>query len=174
MGAKDILFLGHSLVEFHDWQASFPAHRAVNLGVAGETVEGLRARLGGIIREHPRADLLFIVTGTNNVAMDDLDFMDTYRDIIGRLSSAYPEAGLYVHSIPPVMFGLIPLDYIREANRSIRKLAVETGAGYIDLYSLFTDGDGLVREDCFVEDGVHLSAKGYALWTGLIGEIVEG
>jgi hypothetical protein len=37
----NILFLGHSLIEFFDWQKRFPDHLAVNLGKAGESVEGL-------------------------------------------------------------------------------------------------------------------------------------
>ncbi|HDH01537.1 MAG TPA: GDSL family lipase, partial [Nitrospirae bacterium] len=55
MHTKDILFLGHSLIEFFDWQTRFPDHRVASLGVAGETVEGLLSRLDGIIKEYPYA-----------------------------------------------------------------------------------------------------------------------
>ena len=40
----DMLFIGHSLVEFFDWQVRFPGHRAANLGVAGESVADIRSR----------------------------------------------------------------------------------------------------------------------------------
>jgi lysophospholipase L1-like esterase len=76
----NILFLGHSLIEFFDWQKRFPAHTVRNLGVAGESVEGLLSRLDGIIKTYPEADLIFIMTGINNIAMEDFDFLVLQRN----------------------------------------------------------------------------------------------
>ncbi len=173
MHSRNILFLGHSLIEFFDWQGRFPDHRVASLGKAGETVEGLLSRLEGIIREYPHADLIFIMTGTNNVAMEDHDFLDAYRKIMEKLSSAYPEAGIYVHSILPIMLEWITGEDIQRANRSIREMAEETGAGFIDIYPLFTDMEGKAVRDYFLEDGVHLSDKGYSVWTGVLESIVN-
>ena len=33
--------------------------------------------------------------------------------------------------------------------------------------------DGKPRKDLFIEDGLHLSPKGYALWTVLVQPFVE-
>ena len=66
-----ILFIGHSLIEFFDWQRRFPTHSTVNLGVAGETTEGLLSRTEHVIESHPSADLIFLMTGLNNIAMDE-------------------------------------------------------------------------------------------------------
>jgi len=173
MNAKDVLFLGHSLIEFFDWQQRFPDQRVVSLGVAGETVEGLLSRVGGIIKEYPRADLVFIMTGTNNVAMEDFDFMDAYKEIIDRLSSAYPEAGIYVHSILPIMIEWITDEDIQRVNRSIKEMTGETRAVFLDIYSLFTDVGGRAVKEYFLEDGVHLSDEGYAVWTGVLEKIVN-
>jgi lysophospholipase L1-like esterase len=168
----DILFLGHSLIEFFDWQGRFPAHRVANLGVAGETVEGLLSRLEGIIKRNPRADFIFIMTGINNVAMEDFDFLDPYREIIKRVASAYPNAKIYVHSLLPTLVDFIENESVRSVNVSIENLAKETEAGFIDLFPHFVDKQGAPVREYLLDDGVHLTDKGYSVWAGVLEEII--
>ncbi len=44
----------------------------------------------------------------------------------------------------------------------------EKGVKYLDVYSEFLDADNNRMSDCFLEDGVHLSPKGYEIWAGLV------
>ncbi|MEK7196328.1 MAG: GDSL-type esterase/lipase family protein [Nitrospirota bacterium] len=163
----NILFLGHSLIEFYDWQKRFPAHKAVNLGVAGETVEGLLSRIDRITKEHPSADLIFIMTGLNNIAMDDFGFLGSYKKILEKLSPAYPSAKIFMHSILPVIVDFISNETIKNVNKSLEKLAVETDIEFLDIYNLFIDKKGRAIKDYLLDDGVHLSDKGYEVWAGL-------
>ncbi len=41
---------------------------------------------------------------------------------------------------------------------------------YIDVFDLMTDSKGQLRRECFVEDGLHLSAEGYKLLAAKVGE----
>ncbi|MDO9288920.1 MAG: GDSL-type esterase/lipase family protein [Thermodesulfovibrionales bacterium] len=169
----NILFLGHSLIEFYDWQERFPAHKAVNLGVAGETVEGLLSRIDRITKEHPSADLIFIMTGLNNIAMDDFDFFGSYKKILEKLSPAYPSAKIFMNSILPVIVDFISNESIKNVNESLKGLAKETGVEFLDIYKLFLDGKGRVIKEYFLDDGVHLSAKGYEVWAKAVEEVIE-
>ena len=173
MHSKEILFIGHSLVEFFDWQNRFPGHKILNLGRAGETVEGLLSRIEGIIGEYPSADLIFIMTGLNNVAMEDFDFFGSYRKIIERLSSAYPGSGIFVHSLLPTLLDLIPDKSIQRVNHSLEKLSQETGAAFLDIYRLFVDEEGRAVQGYFLPDGVQLNDKGYAVWARALEGIVN-
>ena len=166
----NILFLGHSLVEFFDWQERFPDHNVVNLGVAGETVEGLMDRIGYIAKKYPQADMIFVMTGANNIAMEDYDFMSSYERIIVRLCSSYPEAKIYVHRVLPIILEWVPGKKIEEINELIRLLAERTGVEYLDMYRYFVDGDGNPIKGCLLDDGVHLSDTGYEVWA----EVLEG
>ncbi len=169
----DILFLGHSLIEFFDWQGRFPAHRVANLGVAGETVEGLLSRLEGIIKANPRADLIFIMTGINNLAMEDFDFLDPYREIIKKVASAYPDAKIYIHGLLPTLVDFIENESIRRVNVSIENLAKDAGVEFIDLYRHFIDRRGMPVKEYLLDDGVHLTDKGYSVWAGVLEEIID-
>ena len=170
---KNIIFFGHSLIEFHDWQKRFPRHHVVNLGIAGETAEGLLARTGEMVNIYPSADLVFIMTGTNNIAMEDYDFLDSYRDIIRILSSAYPGARIYIHSVLPVIFEWISNESIKKVNQMIRALAEETEANYVDLYPAFVDDQGEPIAEYLLDDGVHLSGSGYEVWCRMLDEIIN-
>lgn len=169
-----ILFIGHSLIEFFDWQKRFPSHNAINLGVAGETVEGLLSRLDNVITSHPFADLIVLMTGLNNIAMDDFGFFGTYKKIIQGLFNAYPNARIVLNSVLPTLIEYIDSRSIIYSNDAIKALALETGAEFIDAYSLFVDEKGDPVKEYFLSDGVHLSDRGYEIWSGAIDKAISG
>lgn len=168
---RDILFIGDSLMEYYAWEKRFPGHRAWNLGVSGETVEGLLRRLPRITGESPRADLIFIMTGINNVAMEDRGFLGAYREVITTLAAVYPGAHVYVNSLLPTLLPFVSRHLIISVNEELRKLAEETGAVYLDIHRAFMGGN---LRKLLAPDGVHLSDKGYELWSHIIEGIVQG
>lgn len=167
--SKELIFIGDSLVEFYDWAARFPSHGVHNMGRAGETVEGLLARLGREIGGWPAPDYVFIMSGANNVAMEETGFIAEYREIINKIKAKYPGAKVYVHSLLPTLLPWVTPETIRHVNGHLGKLAEETGAGYLDAHSLFLEAG--VR-DCLVEDGVHVSARGYEVWSRAVEEVI--
>ena len=168
---KHILFIGDSLVEFFDWQGRFPGHTIANLGIAGETVEGLYSRIGKIIRQYPSPDLVLIMTGINNVAMEDLGFLDSYRGIIKALSFAYPHARIVLHTLLPTLLPWIPNERIQDVNRSLHQIAHEMNTELLDLYPFFVSPQGNPARDYLLPDGVHLAEKGYARWAEALEQI---
>ncbi len=169
----DILFIGHSLIEFFDWQDRFPAHRVANLGVAGESVEGLLSRIERITKKYPTAQLIFVMSGINNIAMEDFEFLGSYKKIIERLSTTYPRAQIFINSLLPTRTDFISDESIRNVNKSLKELAEDANAEYLDIYGLFIDNDGRAKKDYLLEDGVHLSNEGYAVWARAVDEIIN-
>lgn len=165
---KTILFIGHSLIEYYGWDKRFPAHDVRNLGVAGETTGELLVRTGRITAAHPGADIIFLMSGINDVAIENPGFVDEYRQVVRELSAAYPGARIYVNAILPVVLEWVPVDEIKKINRSLRELAAAEGARFLDLFSLFTNDDGNPREELLLEDGVHLSDRGYEVWSAAV------
>jgi lysophospholipase L1-like esterase len=170
---KHILFIGDSLVEFFDWQKRFSGHTIANLGIAGETVEGLYSRIRKIIRKFPSPDLILIMTGINNVAMEDLGFLDSYRKVVEALSSAYPHTRIVLHTLLPTLLPWIPKETIREMNRLLHKIAQEMHTEVLDLHNRFVDPQGNPIKDYLLPDGVHLSEKGYARWAEVLTRIID-
>ncbi len=170
----NILFLGDSLIEYFDWQGRFPDHKVANLGVAGESVEGLLSRVVKVKDVCPKADMIFIMSGINNVAMGDLEFFDFYEAILEKLSSAYPHARIYINSLLPALVDFISNESIRQANDLLKGLAEKSGVKYLDIYKIFVDTKGRPIREYLLDDGVHPSRTGYDVWSGAVEEIAEG
>lgn len=167
-----LLFIGDSLIEFNDWETRFPGHEVYNRGIAGETVEGLLERLDLICSTIPSPDAVFIMTGINNLAMGDNTFIPAYRKIIRQLLKAWPHAKIHAHSLLPVLFPWISNDEIRETNKVLRELAEEEKALFVDIHSDFLDEKGSPRRSYLLDDGVHISNRGYAAWEAVIAKLI--
>jgi lysophospholipase L1-like esterase len=168
-----LLFIGDSLIEFFDWEARFREHEVFNFGVAGETVEGLLQRLDTIVAGVSSPDFVFIMSGINNLAMDDKDFPGIYAVVVDRLKDAYPSTRIFIHSLLPVLTPFLRNDEIREMNGELRSIAEKKGVDYEDIHSLFLDEKGDPKASFLLEDGVHLSDEGYRIWVSRIEEIVR-
>jgi lysophospholipase L1-like esterase len=167
---KKLLFLGDSLIEYFNWAGQYKGHDVHNLGIAGETVEGLASRLGRIFTDVKDCDFVFIMSGINNLATGNYDFLKVYTDIVRDIKRAYPEATIVVHSLLPVFFKFISNEDIRSVNSGLKRLAHEEKAEYLDLYKLFLGEDGGPRRTCLLDDGVHVSGEGYRIWSSAIEE----
>lgn len=163
-----LLFIGDSLIEFNDWSERFPMHEVYNSGVAGETVQGLLARFGSIRSRMPSPDAVFIMTGINNLAMEDRNFIPAYREVIRQVSGAWPDARVHVHSLLPVLFPWIADEDIKSANRELKRLAEEEKVIYTDIHREFLDDQGRPLRSHILDDGVHLSGRGYRTWEDCI------
>jgi lysophospholipase L1-like esterase len=154
---KDILFLGDSLIEYFDWEGRFPAHRVRNLGISGETVEWLLERVPRIVQAHARADMVFIMTGINNVAMEETGIIAPYREVVALLTGAYPGAPVFINSLLPTLLPFLRPETITSMNEKLE-------------HSSFA-GDGLAR--LLSPDGIHVSEAGYVVWSGIVEKAME-
>jgi len=167
-----LLFIGDSLIEYFDWQERFPKNIVYNMGVAGETVEGLHARLEVVFAQIEEADAIFIMTGINNLAMGGSNFIPAYRKVVESVKEHYKSLQIFVHSLLPVLFPWISNDEIRKMNRQLKKMAEEEGVSYLDIHSLFIDQEGKPVKDYLLDDGVHVSEKGYHVWSREIEKLL--
>lgn len=162
------MLIGDSLTEFFDWQGRFPAHRVLNLGIAGEPVEGLLGRMSDIRTAIVRTDLILVMTGINNIAMEDYDIIPEYEKVLNALLSAFAGAEIVVQSVLPVRLPWLDNLEIEKINSDLEKMAGRMKVRYLDVYSLFVDRAGNPVPEYLSEDGVHLSDPGYEVWSGAI------
>lgn len=172
MNNKCLVFIGDSLTEFFDWQERFPDFLVLNLGISGETVEGLLGRMDRILLSIQnigrKPDFIFIMTGINNVAMEDYEIISSYKRIINILSASFSNTKLVIQSILPVVLTWADSTALRGLNESLRGIAKDFNADYFDLHSIFVGPDSEPKKEYLLNDGVHLSEKGYAAWSDMI------
>ncbi|MBI5073925.1 MAG: GDSL family lipase [Nitrospirae bacterium] len=170
---KRLLFLGDSLIEYFDWSERFPEHEVYNLGIAGETVEGLYCRLAGIFRKVHDPDMVFIMSGINSLAMGDKGIVDTYRKVVQEIRQACPATEIFVQSLLPVLFPFLSNDDICHINTDLRQMAADERVPYLDLHSRFLDEKGEPMPPLLMDDGVHVSEEGYRVWSGEIQKLLS-
>lgn len=163
---KDIVLIGDSLTEYFDWQRRFPGHRVLNLGIAGEPVEGLLGRMSEIRTAVMRADLIFVMTGINNIAMADYDVIPRYEKVLNTLLSDFAGAEIVAESVLPVLLPWLDNAIIEKINSDLKKTARRLKVRYMDVYFFFVDAGGNPVREYLSDDGVHLSDRGYEVWSG--------
>jgi lysophospholipase L1-like esterase len=168
-----IVFIGDSLTEWYDWQARFPAYRVTNLGISGETVEELLDRRDYIRESVKDPNIVFLMTGINNILSEHYDITVPYREIVRNLTTWYKGAKVVVQSLLPVDMPWISNDTIRTINRHLSELAREHDAEYLDVYGHFVDESGKPRPGLLSDDGVHLAAMGYEVWAKVVEEYLK-
>jgi lysophospholipase L1-like esterase len=161
---KNIVFIGDSLTEWYNWQKRFPEYRITNLGISGEPVESLLVRRDRIRASIDNPDFIFLMTGINNIAMEQYDIIGPYREIVRNFAIWYKKSKVVIQSILPVALEWISNNAIRDTNRHLEQIAHEFSVEYLDVYTLFVDSKGNAKKEYLQDDGVHLSSKGYDVW----------
>jgi lysophospholipase L1-like esterase len=170
---KHLVFIGDSLTEWFDWQQRFPGYTVTNLGISGEPIEGLLERRDRIRSHLDNPDTIFLMTGINNIAMEQFDITDSYREIVRNFTTWYKRSKIVVQSILPVDLAWVSNNVIKDTNRGLAEIAREFHAEYLDVYGLFVDPKGNPRSDYLQDDGVHLSSKGYEVWANEVEKFLK-
>lgn len=169
---KNILFLGDSLMAFFDWHTRFPDHTVKNMGIPGETVNGLLGRLRQLDDLPDVPNYIFVMIGTNNLVMEDFSFLPSYEQIIAGLKQSFPGALVTIHGFFPLQSHWLAPQAITRINLLLQKLAESQKIGYLDGCCIFNEKKS--PAPYFLEDGIHISEFGYGVWSKEIEIIITG
>jgi lysophospholipase L1-like esterase len=155
-----LLLLGDSLTEQGPWETAFPEHDVVNAGVTGDTTEDVAARLDAVIEARPATVVL--MAGTNESRRATVEqVVRGIEDILFRLHHDLPDTRLVVCSVLPRE--LDRAEWIRDVNRHVRQFAPTVKAEFLDLWPVFAEEDGELKQ-AYSPDRLHLNEAGYDAW----------
>ncbi|HEY9635978.1 MAG TPA: GDSL-type esterase/lipase family protein [Coleofasciculaceae cyanobacterium] len=135
----------------------------LNQGISGENTGQILKRLPAFSQTRP--DTIYVMAGVNDLRQGATDqvILDNIRQIVRRLYLNHPQTQVILQSILPTRVTAISNERIRNLNQQIAVIAQQEGAGYLNLHSLFADGQGQLGQD-LTTDGIHLTARGYQVW----------
>ncbi len=162
-----LLFLGDSLLADFDWQERISHFEVLNFGIPGETAQGLLNRLPSIQEQIAYPQIILIMTGTNNLLMENYAFSETIRQIVVSLSHWYPRAEIIINSLIPLQIPWLNKEEMQRINKAMEALSLQSGCCFLDMYSKFSTRPGL-----FQADGIHFTEAGYNLWARSILEYI--
>ena len=157
---SDLIFLGDSLTDFHDWSI-FGKHH--NAGIAGDTTDGLLYRLHYTLEKKPKTLLLMI--GINDLLQGQ--YVETMKNNYEKIFKTIKGIEhVFILSLLPVE----AMDQTLQINESVivlnhflRSECTANQFVYVDLYNLMVDNDLGIKRD-LTSDGVHLTEKAYTIW----------
>jgi pentatricopeptide repeat protein len=168
-----ILFVGSSsFTNWKDVQAYFPAHTIINRGFGVSSLPDVIQYAGDIIFPyHPKQ--IVIYCGENDLAAADTV---TAAMVFGRSIRLFTHIRTNMPGVPVVFVSLKPSpsrwylqEKMRKVNTLIRKyLRKRKAAKFVDVYNKMLRADGTPIKEIFLEDNLHMNAKGYAIWQQLI------
>lgn len=150
----------------------------MNQGISGEKTYTLRSRLH--LLDVADVDTIFLMIGINDLiwGQSDRQVLDNYREIMDYITARHPDTQVVVQSILPhgsdtstweskhLLLDL-PNERIREMNQALQAIAQDYDAHYLELYPIFSNGEGKLRPD-LTTDGLHLNREGYLVWRAAI------
>ena len=157
-----------------------------NLGIGGETSEGLFKRIPHEMKARNSADgnIIFIGYGANDLAVKDGNQMVDAEQFKANIEIAIQDAKLYSEDI--YLVSILPIsekidskisttgkirtnEYVLVYNQILKDIATENALSYIDFHSAFLED----KEILLSRDGVHPNEKGYGMMAEIALPIIE-
>ncbi len=172
---ETIVFTGSSSIRiWHDLQDRFPDHQIVNSGFGGSQASDLLSYCQKLILEY-RPKKVFIYEGDNDISegKNTKEIVQDISEIIGKIRAqdATTEIVL-IAAKPSIARWNLKKDYKR-LNRKFRKLSRrDVQMNYADVWKPMLN-NRKVKEDLFIEDGLHMNAIGYEIWYNALKAYVK-
>jgi lysophospholipase L1-like esterase len=164
-----ILFVGSS--SFRKWtdvQNYFPGYSIINRGFGGSSFPDVIRYANDIIYPyHPKQVLIYC--GDNDLAASDTVSATTvfvrFKQLFSMIRKNLPAASVVFVSIKPSPSRQKLMSKMEAANGMIKTfLAKNRKTGFVDVYHKMLKADGTPMDHIFLEDKLHMNAKGYAIW----------
>lgn len=173
--AGGIIFVGSSSIRRWNLQDSFPDLPVINRGFGGSELSDSVEHIDLLVIKHkPRTVVLY--AGDNDLARGKTprQVADDFRSFTKKIHTALPQTRVAFIGIKPSILRWEIVEKVREANALIRDYCrTDDRLGYIDVDGPMLGWDEKPRKAFFVEDGLHLTPKGYAVWAALVRPFLE-
>ncbi len=171
--ANAILFVGSSsFTKWKDVSDYFPGYTIINRGFGGSALpDVIRYTNDIIIPYHSRQVVIYC--GDNDLASSDAVTADTvferFRVLFELIRKGLPGENIVYVSIKPSPSRARLRQKMEQANLLIQTyLSINQNASFADVYHKMLNPDGSIMSDIFLEDSLHMNAKGYAIWQKVI------
>ena len=170
--SDNIVFIGNSITNMHEWWEAFGDPNVVNRGVSGAVTDEALENIEAIAAGKPKK--VFIMIGTNDLGTAGINttehVLQNVTLMVERFLKVSPETQLYIQSILPSNKRDKALQ--QATNTALKALCEEKDITYIDLWdALLGVAD---NSNALSYDNLHLTANAYKIWCDKIAPYVTG
>ncbi|WP_462248885.1 GDSL-type esterase/lipase family protein [Ferruginibacter sp.] len=173
-----ILFVGSSsFTNWKDVQNYFPQFTIVNRGFGGSSISDVIRYADDIIFPYQPKQIV-IYCGENDLAASDTV---TGKMVYQRFVQLFTLIRNKMPGVPVAFISLKPSpsrwqlkDKMIAANDLVKKyLRKKKKTSFIDVYHKMLAADGTPLKEIFIQDNLHMNAKGYAIWKKIIAPYLK-
>lgn len=163
-----ILFVGSS--SFRKWtnvQESFPGYPIINRGFGGSTIPDVIEYANDIIFPYDPKQVV-IYCGENDLAKSDTikpeKVINDFKTLFFLIRDSIPDVPVTFVALKPSPSRKKLWAKMEEVNDAIKEfLKQQPNTSFVDVYHKMLKR-GKLKKDLFIEDNLHMNAKGYEIW----------
>ena len=171
-----ILFTGSSSIRF--WgslKEDMAPHSVLNRGFGGAHIAHVNYHFNEVVKNYnPKAIVFFC--GTNDLAAlkSPAETFSDFETFYSMVKKELTGTKLIVIGVKPTIAREYLIKEEKEFNNLISNLAAkEDLLTYVSVWDPMLTNEGKADPTLFVEDGLHINAKGYEVWTKLVRSAIE-
>lgn len=173
---EGVVFTGSSsIVNWKTLKKDFPGLPVANMGFGGSTMaDAVTFVERTTIAFKPKTVVLYAGDNDLKQGLSVKSVVDSFKMFVNIIRQTNPKTKFIFISVKPSLAreNLLPL--IRDVNNQIASYAKNVkGVAFADVFTPMLDNVGRPRPELFVADGLHMTPKGYELWTDIIYPVVR-
>jgi len=173
--AEPILFVGSSSTRLWKTRQSFPDLPVINRGFGGSHISDVIHFTDRIVLPY-KPKLIILYAGDNDVAggKSAAQVLCDYRRFVELVHAELPATRIIFLTIKPSNSRWSLWPEMNKANNLIRSFSDKSGRLFFaDLGTPLLGDDGKPDDGFFLDDRLHLNAKGYRVWTKALRPVIR-
>lgn len=170
-----VLFVGSSSIRLWPTRQAFAGLSVINRGFGGSQIADVNYYLQRIVIPYaPRAVVLY--AGDNDVAAGKtaVQVANDFRTFAQRVHRHLRQTTIVFVSIKPSIARWKLWPEMNDANRRIREyVQQDERLRFADIATPMLDVNDRPRPELFLDDGLHLNDRGYAVWNRVVGACLD-
>jgi len=168
-----ILFVGSSSIRFWTNLAEcFPDKKTIRRGFGGSKMPDALHFADRIILPYKPKQVV-VYEGDNDLAAarKPEEIVAEFKTLVEKIHAELPATKVWFLSIKPSPSRWQYEAIARQINSEIATYARDTkNVGYIDVWDAMLGPDGKPRDELYIKDKLHMTPKGYEVWTAIISK----
>jgi lysophospholipase L1-like esterase len=171
----ELLFLGSSTIVNWELAKAFPGVKAINRGVWSSSLSDTVHHVDRLVFPYaPRLIVLYAGDNDINSGATSEEVAVEFERFVIAVQARLPQTRIVFIGLKPSPQRWSQVHRMRMANLIIREYCEhDDRLAFLDVDGVMLGWDEKPRKELFVEDGLHLSAQGYALWTTLLRPFLQ-
>jgi len=172
----EILFTGSSSIRF--WltlKKDMEGLAVLNRGFGGSTLPEMVHYADQIIFPYA-PETIVLYCGENDIAAGRTpqEAFESFKELTTQIAAELPNTQLFYLCMKPSIARWKMWSEMEESNRLFADyIAEQPNMEYVDISVPMLDEKGMPRKEIFVQDMLHMNAKGYEDWTKIVKPLLE-